>query len=114
MTTGKTPSQANLPKPARMTTIRWQPGPGSMATIAANQRTQTTGRVLIVERTLVIIKPDGVQRGLIGPIISRFEPVSYTHLRAHETVLDLVCRLLLEKKKQPIHTDQDNTIYNNR
>ena len=29
-------------------------------------------------------------------------PVSYTHLRAHETVLDLVCRLLLEKKN---HTD---------
>ena len=28
------------------------------------------------------------------------EPVSYTHLRAHETVLDLVCRLLLEKKKK--------------
>ena len=25
--------------------------------------------------------------------------VSYTHLRAHETVLELVCRLLLEKKK---------------
>ena len=25
-------------------------------------------------------------------------PVSYTHLRAHATVLDLVCRLLLEKK----------------
>ena len=25
--------------------------------------------------------------------------VSYTHLRAHETVLDLVCRRLLEKKK---------------
>ena len=24
-------------------------------------------------------------------------PVSYTHLRAHETVLDLVCRLLLQK-----------------
>ena len=31
---------------------------------------------------------------LIGP-----DAVSYTHLRAHETVLDLVCRLLLEKKK---------------
>ena len=27
------------------------------------------------------------------------DSVSYTHLRAHETVLDLVCRLLLEKKK---------------
>ena len=25
------------------------------------------------ERTLVLIKPDGVQRGLIGPIISKFE-----------------------------------------
>ena len=27
-----------------------------------------------------------------------FNSVSYTHLRAHETVLDIVCRLLLEKK----------------
>jgi nucleoside-diphosphate kinase len=26
-----------------------------------------------MERTLVIIKPDGVQRGLIGPILTRFE-----------------------------------------
>ena len=32
----------------------------------------------------------------VGPVA----PVSYTHLRAHETVLDLVCRLLLEKKKK--------------
>ena len=32
---------------------------------------------------------------LIGRMV---QPVSYTHLRAHETVLDLVCRLLLEKK----------------
>ena len=31
------------------------------------------------------------------------DAVSYTHLRAHETVLDLVCRLLLEKKKINIH-----------
>src|SRR5450759_4404747 len=30
---------------------------------------------------------------------SRLTPVSYTHLRAHETRHDLVCRLLLEKKK---------------
>mgnify|MGYP003381494551 CR=1 FL=1 len=30
------------------------------------------------------------------------EPVSYTHLRAHETVLDLVCRLLLEKKNHKL------------
>ena len=31
-------------------------------------------------------------------LADRVGPVSYTHLRAHETVLDLVCRLLLEKK----------------
>mgnify|MGYP003380731812 CR=1 FL=1 len=35
----------------------------------------------------------------------KIDAVSYTHLRAHETVLDLVCRLLLEKKKTtPITT----------
>ena len=28
------------------------------------------------------------------------KPVSYTHLRAHETKANLVCRLLLEKKKK--------------
>ena len=33
--------------------------------------------------------------GLDGP-----GAVSYTHLRAHETGLDLVCRLSLEKKKK--------------
>src|SRR5665811_2628478 len=34
------------------------------------------------------------------PCAVSLKPVSYTHLRAHETVLDLVCRLLLEKKKK--------------
>eukprot|EP00657_Telonema_sp_P-1_P009163 TRINITY_DN333_c0_g1_i2.p1 TRINITY_DN333_c0_g1~~TRINITY_DN333_c0_g1_i2.p1 ORF type:complete len:101 (-),score=41.94 TRINITY_DN333_c0_g1_i2:98-400(-) len=33
-----------------------------------------------------------------------YSSVSYTHLRAHETVLDLVCRLLLEKKKKKHRT----------
>ena len=32
-------------------------------------------------------------------VVHLVDAVSYTHLRAHETVLDLVCRLLLEKKK---------------
>ena len=40
------------------------------------------------------------------PYLHGLTAVSYTHLRAHETVLDLVCRLLLEKKK---HHTQDNT-----
>ena len=34
--------------------------------------------------------------------LRRLTAVSYTHLRAHETVLDLVCRLLLENKKKHI------------
>ncbi|MEM2579106.1 MAG: nucleoside-diphosphate kinase [Desulfurococcaceae archaeon] len=28
---------------------------------------------MVVERTLILIKPDGVERGLVGEIISRFE-----------------------------------------
>eukprot|EP00831_Metopus_contortus_P022100 TRINITY_DN20032_c0_g1_i4.p2 TRINITY_DN20032_c0_g1~~TRINITY_DN20032_c0_g1_i4.p2 ORF type:complete len:147 (-),score=20.45 TRINITY_DN20032_c0_g1_i4:69-509(-) len=32
--------------------------------------------------------------------------VSYTHLRAHETSLHLVCRLLLEKKKKKTQNQQ--------
>eukprot|EP00657_Telonema_sp_P-1_P011484 TRINITY_DN6630_c0_g1_i1.p1 TRINITY_DN6630_c0_g1~~TRINITY_DN6630_c0_g1_i1.p1 ORF type:complete len:101 (-),score=53.36 TRINITY_DN6630_c0_g1_i1:76-378(-) len=41
------------------------------------------------------IRPKKVGRGCCISLSA----VSYTHLRAHETVLDLVCRLLLEKKK---------------
>ena len=32
--------------------------------------------------------------------IANLDPVSYTHLRAHETDSYLVCRLLLEKKNK--------------
>src|SRR5665811_357213 len=34
-------------------------------------------------------------QGFTVMIRAIYDPVSYTHLRAHETVLDLVCRLLL-------------------
>ena len=34
--------------------------------------------------------------------------VSYTHLRAHETVLDIVCRLLLEKKKTEKNDEEES------
>src|SRR5665811_2522493 len=43
---------------------------------------------------------DGERLGAAAEAAADMRPVSYTHLRAHETVLDLVCRLLLEKKKQ--------------
>src|SRR5664279_6421478 len=39
--------------------------------------------------------------GVIAGFLARgAKPVSYTHLRAHETDSYLVCRLLLEKKKK--------------
>src|SRR5665648_1132251 len=128
---------------------------------------KVTAMSAATERTLVLVKPDGVRRGLVGEVLRRVEdkgyrmtalqmrtagpdllkehyaehagksffgplvefmssgpvvaavvegqrvieaframagatdPVSYTHLRAHETRHDLVCRLLLEKKKKP-------------
>src|SRR5680860_1742790 len=37
---------------------------------------------------------------LVSSVCDCFGPVSYTHLRAHETDSYLVCRLLLEKKKK--------------
>ena len=42
------------------------------------------------------------------------ETVSYTHLRAHVTVLDLVCRLLLEKKNgfYSFKDDQEHILQN--
>src|SRR5664280_2651302 len=42
----------------------------------------------------------GIQYNRRSFTLRRARTVSYTHLRAHETVLDLVCRLLLEKKKK--------------
>ncbi|MFP3286416.1 MAG: nucleoside-diphosphate kinase [Acidilobus sp.] len=33
----------------------------------------TTQGAAMIERTLVLVKPDGVRRGLIGEVISRFE-----------------------------------------
>ena len=40
---------------------------------------------------------------------ARYKSVSYTHLRAHETVLDLVCRLLLETKTTKYSFSHNNT-----
>ena len=44
-------------------------------------------------------EPSGALAAAINAKWGTYAAVSYTHLRAHETVLDLVCRLLLEKKK---------------
>ena len=58
----------------------------------------------------IVIEPQQDVTGMIkiGEQITEYA-VSYTHLRAHETVLDLVCRLLLEKKKKT--KKEDNRIF---
>ena len=63
--------------------------------------------------TLTDARDHGKVYSLLDPAIDRFgtldeedragfKAVSYTHLRAHETVLDLVCRLLLEKQNEHV------------
>src|SRR5450756_3010704 len=59
----------------------------------------------VVARLCISIDPE--RRTQDGPYVLvgsddgyTLEAVSYTHLRAHETRHDLVCRLLLEKKKK--------------
>ena len=54
--------------------------------------------------------PEQYQKAIIN------KAVSYTHLRAHVTVIDLVCRLLLAKNKKKktnilLLTPYYNTIY---
>ena len=55
----------------------------------------------IAARTIVVIdyRVDDID-SLTKGMDDHAEPVSYTHLRAHETKANLVCRLLLEKKKK--------------
>ena len=53
-----------------------------------------------------ITKPEETFLSVRIKMLQTQVPVSYTHLRAHETVLDLVCRLLLEKKKRKNSHDQ--------
>src|SRR5680860_571039 len=49
------------------------------------------------EEVLGLLVADDLVASLL--IVHGLHPVSYTHLRAHETDSYLVCRLLLEKKK---------------
>src|SRR5680860_1777941 len=46
-------------------------------------------------------KPFQMGANILRVTSACISPVSYTHLRAHETDSYLVCRLLLEKKKKP-------------
>src|SRR5660397_278999 len=67
---------------------------------------QDTARVLsryvdaVVIRTFAQADVDDLASAASIPVINALTAVSYTHLRAHETKANLVCRLLLEKKKK--------------
>ena len=72
--------------------------------VARFQGGPNAGHTLYVNDKKVVLHqiPSGVfHEGIINLIGNGVVPVSYTHLRAHETVLDLVCRLLLEKTNPP-------------
>src|SRR5660397_126490 len=92
-----------------------RPGGSPMGSSSAPLRPCTRGRRLRPGRHAL---PHGVRRRRAGgaprdhhgpcrrgeeshdPRARHLVPVSYTHLRAHETKANLVCRLLLEKKKK--------------
>ena len=52
-----------------------------------------------IRRSARLVLPQEMREDPILVFAGEIDPVSYTHLRAHETVLDLVCRLLLAKKQ---------------
>src|SRR5665648_1245071 len=57
-----------------------------------------------------VLAAGGAQMSVTGSNVLS-TPVSYTHLRAHETRHDLVCRLLLEKKKKTKQTIKKKVLY---
>src|SRR5450756_2861563 len=64
------------------------------------QAKQAGGNPLVILMTARGSVRTTVEAEIHGAFDYVAKPVSYTHLRAHETRHDLVCRLLLEKKKK--------------
>jgi nucleoside-diphosphate kinase len=60
---------------------------------------------MALERTLVIVKPDGVQRGLIGPILSRLEArgLRIVGLKLVQVSQDLAARHYAEHEGKPFY-----------
>ena len=61
-------------------------------------------------KAVMMALDDTAVTGNEGIVAHDVEPVSYTHLRAHETGRNLVCRLLLEKKKKQKATNRTEGI----
>jgi nucleoside-diphosphate kinase len=60
---------------------------------------------MAMQRTLVIVKPDGVQRGLIGPILSRLEArgLKIVGLKLVQVSTDLAARHYAEHLGKPFY-----------
>src|SRR5437762_10466881 len=58
-----------------------------------------------MERTLVIVKPDGVQRGLVGPILSRLEArgLKMVGLKLMQVSQQLAARHYAEHEGKPFY-----------
>src|SRR5665811_2488995 len=76
-------------------TRQWPAGPLSCCTVTATLLMSSPSSSGIPSSASLTITSNRS-----GSTSTMQQAVSYTHLRAHETVLDLVCRLLLEKKKK--------------
>jgi nucleoside-diphosphate kinase len=59
-----------------------------------------------MQRTLVIVKPDGVQRGLVGPILSRLEArgLKFVGLKLVQVSQELAARHYAEHEGKPFYT----------
>src|SRR5678810_766618 len=96
-------SAANLAKCCRPSRPSDQTGAACPLVLGAEHHHRRLGRVRI--RGDAVIEQE--LRGFFDLDVAgersdhrlMYAPVSYTHLRAHETGRNLVCRLLLEKKK---------------
>ena len=63
------------------------------------ERATNCSSVMTIQDTMAPIQDPCPEPLIINAVDDNTRAVSYTHLRAHETEADLVCRLLLEKKK---------------
>src|SRR5678810_1064627 len=92
-----------LSKSERAAQILGQLNPGIQIIPYSERLTVQNALILFEEFDIIIDGTDNFSTRYM--INDACVSVSYTHLRAHETGRNLVCRLLLEKKKKKIMTN---------
>jgi len=80
------------------------------ATLDGVERLLDSGSLLICDGKRPVALA-GIMGGINSEVSEETKAVSYTHLRAHETRHDLVCRLLLEKKKEKRYREKILFLY---